>query len=109
LNKRIRESWYRCKKREVDPFLRKGKHVLTNELLYAQREKSSLLLDVAAPHMENMSKAVKESGMMALLIDPEGYVLSITGHEGLLHEARKINFVEGVCWTEEKVGTNAIG
>ena len=47
--------------------------------------------------------------MVALLIDPEGYILSITGNRLTLNEARKINFVEGACWTEEKVGTNAIG
>ena len=47
--------------------------------------------------------------MMALLIDADGYVLSLAGCLRTLEEAKKINFVEGVRWTETEVGTNAIG
>lgn len=56
-----------------------------------------------------MNQAIKESGMMALLVDPDGYVLSLSGNEKIMDEAGKINFVEGVRWTEGEVGTNAIG
>ncbi|MFE4354251.1 sigma-54-dependent Fis family transcriptional regulator [Peribacillus butanolivorans] len=109
LDKRIKESWHRCKKEQVNPYLNKGKHVLTNDLLNVQREKNSVLLDVASPQLTRMNKAIKESGMMALLVDPDGYVLSLSGYEKILDEAGKINFVEGVRWTEGEVGTNAIG
>jgi transcriptional regulator of acetoin/glycerol metabolism len=109
LNKRIIESWYRCKNNEVNPYLSKGQHILSNDLLAVQKEKNSLLLDVAMPHLDRMNKAMKELGMIALLIDPEGYVLSLTGNQGILHDARKINFMEGARWTEGEVGTNAIG
>ena len=40
LNKRIMESWYRCKKDQVNPYLNKGKHILSDELLDIQREKT---------------------------------------------------------------------
>ena len=33
----------------------------------------------------------------------------MTGNEKTLNDARNINFIEGVCWTESEVGTNAIG
>ncbi|GAA3324497.1 hypothetical protein GCM10020331_052600 [Ectobacillus funiculus] len=39
LNKRIMESWYRCKNNEVNPHLHKGPHILSEDLLAAQREK----------------------------------------------------------------------
>lgn len=109
LNKRIMESWYRCKKDQVNPYLNKGKHILTDELLDIQREKNSFLLEVASPQLSRMNQSIKDSGMMALLVDPDGYVLSLSGNEKILDEAGKINFVEGVCWTEGEVGTNAIG
>ncbi|MEJ9231486.1 sigma-54-dependent Fis family transcriptional regulator [Peribacillus butanolivorans] len=109
LDMRIKESWHRCKKEQVNPYLNKGKHVLTNDLLNVQREKNSVLLDVASPQLTRMNQAIKESGMMALLVDPDGYVLSLSGNEKILDEAGKINFVEGVRWTEGEVGTNAIG
>lgn len=61
------------------------------------------------PYIKKMDQAIKDSGMMALLVDPDGYVLSLTGNQQTLSDARKINFVEGVRWTEAEVGTNAIG
>ncbi len=109
LNKRIMESWYRCKQEDVNPYLSQGQHILTNGALTAQKEKNSLFLDAALSPLEKMKEVIEESKMMALLVDPEGYVLSLTGNKGVLHDARRINFVEGVRWTEEEVGTNAIG
>ncbi|AZV41197.1 sigma-54-dependent Fis family transcriptional regulator [Peribacillus asahii] len=109
LNKQIEESWYRCRQEQVNPYLREGNYVLTNELLTVQREKNALLMEIALPHLARMSPLIKESGMIALLVDSDGYVLSLSGNEKTLDDARKINFVEGVRWTEEEVGTNAIG
>ncbi|WP_027416412.1 sigma-54-dependent Fis family transcriptional regulator [Aneurinibacillus terranovensis] len=109
LNKRIMESWYRCKKEQVNPYLNKGQLVLSGDLLNIQREKNAQLMDVATPHLARMNPAIREAGMMALLVDADGYVLSLSGNDQTLHEACKINFVEGVRWTETEVGTNAIG
>jgi transcriptional regulator of acetoin/glycerol metabolism len=109
LNKRIIESWHRCKKEEVNPYLNKGQHILSNDQLLVQKEKHSLLLEMTSPHLSRMNMAMKESGMMALLVDTDGYVLSLSGNEKTLKDARNINLIEGVRWTEEEVGTNAIG
>ncbi|MFC3885702.1 sigma-54-dependent Fis family transcriptional regulator [Bacillus songklensis] len=109
LNKRIMESWYRCRKKEVNPYLHMGQHILSDDLLAVQKEKSSLFLNIALPHLDKMRDVTEESEMMALLVDPDGYVLSFTGNQDVLHDARKINFTEGVRWTEGEVGTNAIG
>jgi sigma-54 dependent transcriptional regulator, acetoin dehydrogenase operon transcriptional activator AcoR len=109
LNKRIMESWYRCKKEQVNPYLNKGQLVLSGDLLNIQREKNAQLMDAAASHLARMSPAIREAGMMALLVDADGYVLSLSGNDKILDEAGKINFVEGVRWTETEVGTNAIG
>ena len=54
-------------------------------------------------------KTIDELQMMALLIDPDGYVLSLSGNKQTLQRAKQINFIEGVKWTEAAVGTNAIG
>ncbi len=109
LNKRISESWHRCKKEKVNPYLNKGLDLLSKEELDAKKEKNSLLIEIASPYIKKMDQAIKDSGMMALLVDPDGYVLSLTGNKQTLSDARKINFVEGVRWTEAEVGTNAIG
>ncbi|MFP3123878.1 sigma-54-dependent Fis family transcriptional regulator [Ectobacillus funiculus] len=109
LNKRIMESWYRCKNNEVNPHLHKGPHILSDELLTLQREKNSLFLEIALLHLGKMKGMIEELGMMALVVDPDGYVLSLMGNQGVLREAKKINFTNGVRWTEGEVGTNAIG
>ncbi|AJO17102.1 sigma-54-dependent Fis family transcriptional regulator [Bacillus paralicheniformis] len=109
LNKRVMESWYRCKSRNVNPYLDKGQSILKKDLFNAQKKKHSLFLDIALPYLHNISRELKESEMMALLIDADGYVLSLAGCLRTLEEAKKINFVEGVRWTETEVGTNAIG
>ncbi|MFB6465522.1 sigma-54-dependent Fis family transcriptional regulator [Cytobacillus sp. Hz8] len=109
INKRILESWYRCKMENVDPYLNKGLHLLAKEDLEKKRVKNALLLEAATPYIERLEQSVKDSGMMSLLVDPDGYVLSLTGNENTLLEASRINFIEGARWTEKEVGTNAIG
>jgi sigma-54 dependent transcriptional regulator, acetoin dehydrogenase operon transcriptional activator AcoR len=109
LNKRIIESWHRCKNSYVDPNLGIGLNILKKDRLQSQREKNSLLYEVALPHFHQLDESMSALGMMALLIDSEGYVLSLKGDREAIQNARKINFVEGVRWTEEDVGTNAIG
>lgn len=109
LHKRIIESWYRCKDTYLNPYLEKGTQILSYPLLQSQKEKSSLFLELATPHLNELYQSVEDLGMIALFIDAEGYVLSISGNKEVLQEARKINFVEGVKWTETEVGTNAIG
>jgi transcriptional regulator of acetoin/glycerol metabolism len=109
LNKRILESWHRCKKEKVNPYLNKGLDLLSKAELDVKKEQNSLLIEIASPYIKKMDQAIKESGMMALLVDPDGYVLSLTGNEKTLSDGRNINFVEGVRWTETEVGTNAIG
>jgi transcriptional regulator of acetoin/glycerol metabolism len=109
LNKLILESWHRCKTEKVNPYLNKGLDLLSKEELAAKKEKNSLLIEIASPYIKKMEQVIKDSGMMALLVAPDGYVLSLTGNEKTLLNARNINFVEGVRWTEDEVGTNAIG
>ncbi|MCY9198287.1 sigma-54-dependent Fis family transcriptional regulator [Bacillus atrophaeus] len=109
LSKRIAESWHRCKKAEVNPYQNKGPAVLEKKKLSDQAEKHSLFLKTAIPYLEKLRPFLKDMEMMGLLIDADGVVLSLEGHRRTLHEARQINFSKGACWTEQAVGTNAIG
>ncbi|KEP25446.1 sigma-54-dependent Fis family transcriptional regulator [Bacillus zhangzhouensis] len=109
LDKRVMESWHRCKQANVNPYLDKGQSLLEKELFSAQKKKYSLFLNTALPYLNKISQQLKESDMLALLIDADGYVLSLTGSQRTMVEARKINFMEGARWTETDVGTNAIG
>lgn len=109
INERVSESWYRCKQANVNPHMNKGQKILSSNIFQDQKKKSEIFLDIAIPQIQNMRKTIDELQMMALLIDPDGYVLSLSGNEQTLKRAKHINFIEGVKWTEAAVGTNAIG
>ncbi|MED1612097.1 sigma-54-dependent Fis family transcriptional regulator [Bacillus paranthracis] len=109
INERISESWYRCKQANVNPHMNKGQKILSSNVFQDQKKKSEIFLDIAIPQIQNMRKTIDELQMMALLIDPDGYVLSLSGNKQTLQRAKHINFIEGVKWTEAAVGTNAIG
>ncbi|HDR6314747.1 TPA: sigma-54-dependent Fis family transcriptional regulator [Bacillus thuringiensis] len=109
INERISESWHRCKQANVNPHMNKGQKILSSNIFQDQKKKSQIFLDIAIPQLQNMRKTIDELQMMALLIDPDGYVLSLSGNQQTLKRAKHINFIEGVKWTEAAVGTNAIG
>lgn len=109
INERISESWHRCKQENVNPHMNKGQKILSSDIFQDQKKKSEIFLDIAIPQIQNMRKTIDELQMMALLIDPDGYVLSLSGNKQTLKRAKHINFIEGVKWTEAAVGTNAIG
>ncbi|MGY2613633.1 sigma-54-dependent Fis family transcriptional regulator [Bacillus pretiosus] len=109
MNERISESWHRCKQANVNPHMNKGQKILSSDIFQDQKKKSEIFLDIAIPQLQNMRKTIDELQMMALLIDPDGYVLSLSGNQQTLKRAKHINFIEGVKWTEAAVGTNAIG
>ncbi|HDR7914336.1 TPA: sigma-54-dependent Fis family transcriptional regulator [Bacillus wiedmannii] len=109
INERISESWHRCKQANVNPHMNKGQKILSSNVFQDQKKKSEIFLDIAIPQLQNMRKTIDELQMMALLIDPDGYVLSLSGNQQTLKRAKHINFIEGVKWTEAAVGTNAIG
>ncbi len=109
INERISESWHRCKQANVNPHMNKGQKILSSNIFQDQKKKSEIFLDIAIPQLQNMRKTIDELQMMALLIDPNGYVLSLSGNQQTLKRAKHINFIEGVKWTEAAVGTNAIG
>lgn len=89
--------------------MNKGQKVLSSNIFREQKKKSEIFLDIALPQIQNLRKTIDELQMMALLIDPDGYVLSLSGNKQTLKRAKHINFIEGVKWTEAAVGTNAIG
>ncbi|WP_416808053.1 sigma-54-dependent Fis family transcriptional regulator [Bacillus thuringiensis] len=109
INERISESWHRCRQANVNPYMNKVQKILSSNVFQEQKKKSEIFLDIALPQIQNMRKTIDELQMMALLIDPDGYVLSLSGNKQTLKRAKHINFIEGVKWTEAAVGTNAIG
>lgn len=109
MDKKIAESWYLCRQQNVDPYDGKGKVILESQLLAERKKRNQRFLHIAVPILEKLQKYFQETKSIFLLVDQEGYVLYAKGNEQTMQMAEAIKFVEGVKWTEDEVGTNAIG
>ncbi|WP_252234434.1 sigma-54-dependent Fis family transcriptional regulator [Clostridium sp. ZS1] len=103
----IGDSWIRCRKYEVDPNNGRGsiKHHNIDELIKNNIE----LISVARPIMESIYSMVSGSGFALFLSDKDGYLLEIIGDQDIMERVNELNFLKGELWTENIVGTNAIG
>ncbi|WP_027631543.1 sigma-54-dependent Fis family transcriptional regulator [Clostridium hydrogeniformans] len=103
----IRDSWLRCRAYGVDPYNGKGrvKHPNIDELI----KSNSDLISVATPIMESIYSTVIGSGFALFLSDKDGYLLEVIGDKDIMKRVNELNFLKGELWTENIVGTNAIG
>lgn len=105
----IVESWTRCYVSGIDPYNGVCYRFLTPSKLKELLNKRKHLLKTARPIMMNLYEFVKNSGFIVLLTDERGYIMECFGDQDTMIQARQLNFVTGADWTEESVGTNAIG
>lgn len=105
----IMESWIRCKLSGVDPYDGACYHILPKAQLDELLLKRQEFIDIARPFMQNLYEFVRGSGFVVVITDERGYILELFGDAETLEKSSKYNFVQGAKWTEEEVGTNAIG
>lgn len=105
----IVESWIRSNESRVNPLGGVCQNVLEKSELMHAKERKQELLHAAIPLMEYYYQLIKNTGTAFVLVDESGYILSILGDGSVLEDAKKINFTHGASWTENEVGTNAIG
>ena len=104
----VKRSWIRCKESSVNFNLGEGK-LIAKEELELEREKNKELISIALPIMQNLNDLVMGTGFALVLTDSKGLILEVIGEESILNETKELNFVPGAIWSEEYVGTNAIG
>ncbi|PLR80177.1 sigma-54-dependent Fis family transcriptional regulator [Bacillus canaveralius] len=105
----VKSSWLRSKMNKVDPYQATGKEKLSEHELKLLVEKKRELIQISLPLMNTLYSLVKGSGFLVILCDESGYLLKVIGDRDPLIAAEKIQFVEGANWSEEVMGTNAIG
>ena len=104
----ILNSWIRCKKYKVDPSDGRGKELSKSEFNKIL-DKHKELIEIAIPVMLDIFNLLKESNYSIILTDENAVVLEVIGNEKIMDKNTKLNFLKGCKWTEENVGTNAIG
>jgi transcriptional regulator of acetoin/glycerol metabolism len=105
----IIESWRRCRRSGLDPFLKKAGKVLSPEKLRVCEEQSARLLKFGSLHMNNLYEFVRNTSFMLCLADASGIILKIVGDDDIISRFRLGNYIVGSDWSEKQVGTNGIG
>jgi PAS domain S-box-containing protein len=104
----IYKSWQRCKEYGIDPYDGLGKK-RNKKLLERIIKKNEDLIEIARPFMNQLAELVKNSNFAVVLTDSQGIIMEFAGDQEITDRALRLNFFPGAYWSEEKVGTNAIG
>lgn len=102
----IRESWERCDRFKVDPFIKSNPFVCSQYELMQAIEKYQYLIDGCLPVMENIFHYITGSGQIIGLLDSNAMFLKVIGDYQSMEWAKGANCVEGSIWAENLVGTN---
>jgi PAS domain S-box-containing protein len=105
----IMESWQRCYEKSVNPYDGTASRILNQAELNNLLTKRKDIIDIAKPFMLKLYEFVKGSGFIVMLADERGFIMESLGDKNMLEKAQKLHFMKGADWTEESVGTNAIG
>lgn len=101
-------SWQRSKGFNVDVSSRAAP-VLSEAELYRRRADSALLSASARQAMERAAHILGDASSMLILTDGSGHIIETLGDRRTIEEGREVHLEDGGCWTEDKIGTNAIG
>ncbi|ANY07654.1 GAF domain-containing protein [Pseudonocardia sp. HH130630-07] len=104
----VSDSWQRSLAARVDPESRLPPLVYRADELREVRENHPL--HSVLPLLRTTLVSIADEAMHVMLVtDADGHVLWRDGAHGLLHSADDVGLVEGTRWTEDAIGTNAMG
>lgn len=102
-------SQQRCQQNGVDAVNGNSRDIVTGRSLAALLTANQGLIEAASPFMQKLYELVKSSGFVVVLVSRDGYIVEVVGDNDLLSPEMGLHYVKGVRWTEEMVGTTAIG
>jgi transcriptional regulator of acetoin/glycerol metabolism len=104
----VARSWHRTLGFGIDPDGRNGRDPLPPAEVETRRRESRLSL-VIDEIRELLLTAADASSYLVVVTDADGIVLWRSGSPRVRRQADSLGFAEGALWTEQAVGTNAIG
>jgi hypothetical protein len=104
----VARSWSRVMRSGLDPSGGARRATLPPAELERRRRESPLAL-IIDELRQVLSSAACASSFLLVVTDADGVILWREGAPGLLLRADALGFAEATVWTEERVGTNAIG
>ncbi|WP_374999422.1 GAF domain-containing protein [Aeromicrobium sp. CTD01-1L150] len=104
----VARSWQRVLGAGVAPD-GSGRRTALSEAEVQRRRASSPLRHVVEGLFGSLAAAADASQLLVVVTDADGVILWRRGSVGIRRRADTLGFAEGAPWTEERVGTNAIG
>lgn len=100
-----RSSWFGF----ASPVLGRQRNRLAEAGLRSLKDRNEDLIASALDEIVSLCQELSEFGGVVILTDPSGIVLSRMGGGSFSDEADRLGLSEGVDWSEQAIGTNAIG
>jgi transcriptional regulator of acetoin/glycerol metabolism len=104
----VYESWSRCLQSGVNPH-RRATHIPLKDDEIKDILQHSRLCEFSFPILQALSSEMRETGHLVTLCDAKGRILFLDGDRTVVRKAERMNFVLGSDWSEQAIGTNAIG
>lgn len=104
----IEESWQRCVG-TTSPLMSNGPEPVDEATLLKRQLANPDLFRAGELLMKQKENIFEDSGLIMLLADKDGFILSAHGDPIAFAQAEKIHLLPGSDWSEKQSGTNAIG
>ncbi|MFP5020045.1 GAF domain-containing protein [Pseudonocardia phyllosphaerae] len=104
----VSDSWQRSLAARIDPESRLPPVVYDADEVTSIREDHPL--HGVLPLLRTTLVSIADEAMHVMLVtDADGHILWRDGAHGLLHSADDVGLMEGTRWSEDAIGTNAMG
>ncbi|MBN9736998.1 GAF domain-containing protein [Pseudonocardia sp. P1] len=104
----IRESWSRSLAAAVDPERARPRHTYDPGEI-AELRAGHPLAPTLPVLRDTLVEAAEQSRHMMIVTDERGHILWREGARDVLRRAERVELVEGTRWSEDTIGTNAMG
>jgi hypothetical protein len=104
----VSDSWRRSLAAHVDPE-HGGPPAVFDQRQTVEIRDGHPLAETLPLLRETLVAIADEAMHMMIVTDARGHILWREGHTDVLHRADGVGLVEGTCWSEDAIGTNAMG
>lgn len=105
----VSESWRRSLAARIDPERGSGPPTVYNRREMAELRAEHPLAETLPVLRETLVSIADEAMHMMIVTDAQGHILWREGQLDVLLRADKVGLIEGTRWSEDAIGTNAMG
>src|SRR5438270_10866639 len=101
----LMQSWRRCTALGLDPYAEIGANDVTDQ---APATVSQSILSLVRPAMEDLYQFAERSECVIVFSDADLRIVDRVGDQSTQEELEHLGLRIGACWSEERLGANAL-